>query len=168
MPLYGLVPDSPFIYAAQKGSRGLSFGGKGGAPSIRTTLEFKGLIIYKSVLNYELNTPSGMVGRHLVSKGRRIVAGAKRQAGRKTGALRASIHMEHMVAGNTQFLRIGSDVPHALLHHEGTRPHLITPHPPNKALVFRSGARVVRTSLVRHPGTRPNHYLTDQLRIHIR
>lgn len=58
---------------------------------------------------------------------------------------------------------VGSTTPHARVHHEGSRPHMIYPRRRN-ALRFRTMGKVVYASSVRHPGTRPNPYLTRWLR----
>lgn len=120
------------------------------------------IVFRRPVLDNLLNQPGGAVGRHLASVGRRIVLAAKRQVGVDTGRLKASIHMRHSRSGVGQYIEVGSSVKHALVHHEGSRPHLIVP---NRAQVLRftAGTRVVYTHMVRHPGTRPNRYLTDNL-----
>lgn len=96
--------------------------------------------------------------------GDEIVAGAKLQVGVRTGALRSSIHKRHLGSMSGQYLWIGSTKNYAYLHHEGTRPHIILPKEPDGALIFRKGARIISTKRVLHPGTRPNRYLSDQLR----
>ena len=120
------------------------------------------IIFRKTELDTMLNEPRGLVGAHLAKRGAMIVAAAKRQVGVRTGALRASIHMRHSRRGIGQAIQVGSPLKYALAHHEGTRPHLIVP---NRARVLRfsAGGRVVYTHAVRHPGTRPNKYLTDNL-----
>lgn len=110
----------------------------------------------------------GQVGRYLIKKGRMIEAAAKRQVGVRTGALRASIHMRHYADPRGQFIRIGSGLSYARLHHEGSKPHLIMPKQKGGLLVFQSKGQTVFTHLVRHPGTRPNRYLTDNMRRIIR
>ncbi|MFJ1528300.1 hypothetical protein ACIOFV_07705 [Streptomyces mirabilis] len=47
---------------------------------------------------------------------------------------------------------------------DGTRPHLIRPRRRN-FLRFEVGGDVVYTKLVRHPGTRPNPFLAEALRL---
>lgn len=118
---------------------------------------------YDSILDRYLNQPNGEVGKFLRKRGLLILAAAKAQVGVRTGALRASLHMRHLRDTRGQYVRIGSPLPYARMHHEGTRPHIITP---NRAqvLVFRTRGQVVHTHLVRHPGTRPNRYLTDNMR----
>jgi hypothetical protein len=98
----------------------------------------------------------------MAAVGYKIMIAAKQQVGVDTGRLKNSIHMRHFRSGIGQMIEVGSPLKYALLHHEGTRPHLITP---NRAQVLRftSGSRVIYTHQVRHPGTRPNRYLTDNL-----
>jgi hypothetical protein len=111
-----------------------------------------------------LNNPNGEVGRYLAKKGEKVTAAARAQAGFRTGALRASIHMRHMRDSRGQYLKIGSSVKHAYMHHEGTKPHLIMPRR-RRTLRFFSKGFMVFTQLVRHPGTKPNRYLTDNLKL---
>ena len=120
--------------------------------------------IRKAELDFLLNNPSGSVGRYLARKGRIVTVAARAQVGVRTGALRASIHMRHLRDSRGQFVRIGSALNYALMHHEGTKPHLITP---NRAQVLRfvKGSRVVYAHAVMHPGTKPNKFLTDNLRL---
>lgn len=120
------------------------------------------LVFRKAELDKLLNEPIGTVGKHLAARGALIVAAAKRQVGVKTGALRASIHMRHTRRGLGQAVQIGSSLKYALAHHEGTRPHIIVPNR-SRVLRFSAGGRVVYTHAVRHPGTRANRYLTDNL-----
>lgn len=121
------------------------------------------VIFREPALDRLLNSPAGEVGRHLSRIGLQILAGAKVQVGVRTGALRASLHMRHLRDPRGQYVRIGSPLPYARLHHEGSRPHIITP---NSAQVLRfvSRGQVIFAHAVRHPGTRPNRYLTDNLR----
>jgi len=120
------------------------------------------VVIRKAELDFMLNNPSGDVGRYLARKGRMIKMAAMAQVGVRTGALRASIHMRHLRDSRGQFVRIGSPLNYALAHHEGTKPHLITP---NRAQVLRftRGSTVVYAHAVMHPGTKPNKFLTDNL-----
>ena len=114
--------------------------------------------------DFFFDAPPGRVGMYLNKKGRAITAAAKAQVGVRTGALRASIHMRHLRDPRGQYIRIGSSLPYARMHHEGTRPHLIAPNRTQK-LRFVSKGVLVYTHLVRHPGTPPNRYLTDNLKL---
>jgi hypothetical protein len=120
------------------------------------------IIFRPRALDFLLNDPYGPVGRHLFARGRIIMAAAKNQVGVKTGRLKASIHMRQERDPLGQQVRIGSPLSYALMHHEGTRPHIITPNR-SQVLRFTSGGRVIYTHAVKHPGTRPNRYLTDNL-----
>ena len=113
-----------------------------------------------------LNSPNGEVGRYLKRRGKLIQSAAKRQVGKRTGALRASIHMRHSRDARGQYVWVGSTLPYALMHHEGTRPHMIFPKGPHR-LVFMSRGRMVFAHAVAHPGTLPNKYLSDNLRLAI-
>ena len=120
------------------------------------------IIFRPRALDFLLNDPYGPVGRYLFARGRIVMAAAKNQVGVNTGRLKSSIHIRQERAPFGQQIRIGSPLSYALMHHEGTRPHIITP---NRAQVLRfsSGGRIIYTHAVKHPGTRPNRYLTDNL-----
>jgi hypothetical protein len=169
MPAYGLVPDSPLFYYAGKAVRTKGGGGRRGSTNsltanVRLDVRFKNLVLYKPILNYEKNVPSGMVGRYMHEIGREIMDGARARVGVKTGALRRSIHIRHTWDTNGQTIKVGSSLSYALMHHEGTKPHIIVPKAPNKTLRFTKGIKVIHTPIVRHPGTKPNRYLSSQLR----
>lgn len=126
--------------------------------------------VYKSViviwdyaeLDYLLKQRIGPVGRDLERRATKVMWAAKMQAGLRTGALRLSIHTEHQRTAVGQRFLVGSPLSYALLHHEGSKPHVIVAKPP-KMLKFTSKGRVVYTDVVLHPGTKPNRYLTDNL-----
>lgn len=124
----------------------------------------------RAKLHRFLNTPhSGDaqdLWKYLEKRKLVAVAGAKGMAGFKTGRLRKNITGRHLGNMMGQFVTIGADVPYALLHHEGTKPHVITPVN-GRFLSFRRGAQVIFTEKVFHPGTRPNPYLRAQL-VHFR
>jgi hypothetical protein len=115
-------------------------------------------------MDYMLKSPSGDVGKYLHRKGLLIKAAAQRQVGVQTGALRQSIHMRHLKDTRGQYVRIGSPLSYAYMHHEGTRPHLIKPKN-SQVLRFYTKGQLVITHLVRHPGTKPNRYLSDNLKL---
>ena len=113
-------------------------------------------------LDYLLKNPLGPVGRSLSKRGLRVANAARRQVGVDTGALKRSISISHKRDARGQFVRVGSPLSYALMHHEGTKPHIITPHR-SQYLVFTKEKRVIYATSVRHPGTEPNRYLTDNL-----
>lgn len=134
-----------------------------GVASNRFEFTISKVIIYKPKLDAFLKTPAGPLWRRMDAVGRQATKAAKRQAGVKTGALRRSITMHHYAAGYGQAVRIESKLKYAYMHHEGTRPHIITPNRA-KALRFTSGRRVIYTHMVSHPGTRPNRFLSNQIK----
>jgi hypothetical protein len=120
------------------------------------------IVFRKRALDFYLNDPYGPVGRYMFARGRAIVAAAKAQVGVQTGRLKNSIHMRQSRAPFGQTMTIGSPLSYAYAHHEGTKPHIITPDRA-QALRFTSGSRIVYSRLVRHPGTKPNKFLADNL-----
>ena len=172
MPLFGLINDSPLIYFGQKIARGAgrranprafrsAFGG-GSKGSTKITFSFSKIVFRRPVLDKLLNSPAGPVGRHLYGRGLRVLIAARAQVGVKTGRLKASLHIEHSRRGPGQQIRVGSPLNYALLHHEGSRPHIIIPRRA-ETLRFSTRGRIVYTRIVRHPGTKPNKYLTNNL-----
>jgi hypothetical protein len=111
-----------------------------------------------------LNSPEGDVGKYLAKKGRLITAAAKAQVGVRTGALRSSIHMRHLRDSRGQYVKIGSNLDYALLHHQGTKPHVIRPDRA-KVLRFVRGSTIIYATSVMHPGTKANRYLSDNLKL---
>lgn len=122
------------------------------------------VVFRKAELDFLLNSPEGDVGKYLAKKGRLIMAAAKAQVGVRTGALRSSIHMRHLRDSRGQYVKIGSNLDYALLHHQGTKPHVIRPDRA-KVLRFVRGSRVIYTTSVMHPGTKANRYLSDNLKL---
>lgn len=122
-----------------------------------------------------LNSPNGEVGRDLERRANRLRDAAKMQVGVRTGRLRRSIRVYgHRRTALGQKIQIGSSVPYALLHHNGSRPHIITPSN-QRFLKFKpkggakSGWNIladgsVLARKVRHPGTKPNRYLSDSVK----
>ena len=114
-------------------------------------------------LDFLLNDPFGPVGRDLNSRARQVLRAAKAQAGVDTGRLKKSMQVRnHKRTMTGQSIEVGSPLSYALLHHNGTRPHLMVLNR-DKLFRFTSGSRVIYTQTVRHPGTEPNRYLTDNL-----
>lgn len=166
--MYGL-PDSFAGRYAKKYAKSVKYL-KSGSGALGSGLSFSfsttNVILYKPVIKLILNTPSGKLWHALDRRGDAIVRDAKRQVGVKTGALKSSIYKTHLGNSTGQYLWIGSKKNYAYVHHQGSRPHIITPNK-SPALVFRSGARIIRTPLVNHPGTRPNKYLSQPMRKHL-
>lgn len=121
---------------------------------------------------YEVfQSEDGEVGRDLSNRATRVQLAAKRQVGKRTHMLERSI-VKRWGRGRVGqgagkrgdlIISVGSDRTYALLHHEGTRPHVIRPKSPTGALRFVMDGKVVFAKSVNHPGTRPNPYLSDNL-----
>ncbi len=170
MPAYGLIPDSPVITGASKlyksAAKKLRNKGLNLKPrNIKVSMQFGKLVVYKAILNFELNHRYGTVGKHLHRTANQITQLARLQVGKKTGALRNSIRFEHIAKNPLgPGVKVGAYKHYALVHHQGTRPHLITPNKPGGTLVFSKGSRIIQTKVVRHPGTKKNEYLTNPMR----
>lgn len=119
-----------------------------------------------------LRGPQGPVARQIIEVAERVRQGAKQQVGYDTDPdrdpgvphLRDTIVKRFVTDGNGFTVIVGSNAPHALLHHEGTRPHVIRPRTA-RVLRFRpkGGTAFVFAREVHHPGTRPNRYLVDAM-----
>lgn len=116
----------------------------------------------KAELNKLKYSPNGMVGTYLKGRAQRLSALAKAQVGVDTGDLKRSIHYKIVRNGNDLIARVGSEDRKALMHHNGTRPHIIRARKA-QALRFKQHGKIVYAKVVNHPGTKPNRYLTDNL-----
>lgn len=119
----------------------------------------------------------GDVVRHMIQLGERVKIEAQARVGvyepppagpvrrRRPGTLRDSIVKRFHTTGDGVVVEVGSEDEVALLHHEGTVPHTITPRQPGGMLVFWSptAGRVVYARAVQHPGTQPNRFLAEAL-----
>jgi hypothetical protein len=122
-----------------------------------------------------LRSRNGPVLRQLIVLGNQVKTGAQKQVGvheltpgerraRKPGTLRDSIVTRIVERAEGPAVMVGSEDPIALMHHEGTRPHVIRARrAPMLVFYWRRVGRVVAFKKVNHPGTQPNHYLTDPL-----
>lgn len=163
------MKDSWALYGIKKAANSFRKSGSGGKPRISLkaanggfAYKFHHIWLYDDKLDALLHTPAGGLWKYLETQGNLAVAGARAQAGFKTGKLKASIHKRHSKSITGQSLWIGSELNYAYAHHQGTRPHLITPKKGSE-LVFVGRSRVlVHTRAVHHPGTKPNPYLTNQ------
>jgi len=112
-----------------------------------------------------LKSRSGPVGRDLEKRSAKVLAAAKIQVGTNTGALKVSINQNFERSAMGPKILIGSSLSYALMHHEGTKPHVIVAKP-SQVLRFRNRAGVaVYAHTVVHKGTKPNRFLTDNLRL---
>jgi hypothetical protein len=132
------------------------------------TFDLQNVKIYKPQFDFVFNEPTGSpVGRYMRRRTIAAAAMARAKVGVRTGRLKAAItwEMDRKGAGGAMRSRIGTlrqvgPRGYARLHHSGTRPHVITTRK-GRYMHFTVKGRRVTTRLVKHPGTRPNHYLTD-------
>ncbi len=106
---------------------------------------------------------SSIVGRDMQKRLNRVQAKAKIKVGHRTGLLRNAIKTRQYNRGLVLVGEVFANVSYALMHHEGTRPHIIVPQR-KEMLRFKVGGRIVYANKVTHPGTKPNPYLRDALR----
>jgi hypothetical protein len=109
---------------------------------------------------------TGMVGKDLDHRATRVEVGAKTQAGVRTGRLKRDIHKEWVSSsGDRIIIRVGSSVPYSLMHHQGTRPHLIVSVHAKAMRYVNKNGDVVFARIVHSPGSKPNRFLTDNLHL---
>lgn len=125
--------------------------------------ELGSIVLDGAVIAELLRGPRGPVAQAVFDGATRVQDAAKVDVGKDTRDLERSI-VKRLISGDggDPGCLVGSDQPYALLHHEGTRPHDITPVRA-KALRFRTTGGVRFAKRVRHPGTAPNPYLTKNL-----
>lgn len=173
MPLY-VINDSWLTYAigkaryyvGKRGRTGFTGGLTGGSARRAITYSFRDVKFYEAVIDEYLHSPHGEVGRWLERQADKVAVGAKARVGVRTGNLRDSIRVHsHERTRYGQSIMIGSTVNYAYVHHEGSKPVIITPKGGHKVLRFRVGARIIYSKRIVHPGTRPNRYLKNSLKL---
>lgn len=125
-----------------------------------------------------LRSPHGVVGRHVIARASVFQGAAKAQAPRKSGCLQDSIVKRVEENPLTGFLiRVVSDttscspqrISYSYYVHEGTEPHVIAAHTGGLLSFFwpngPDGPGQYFFQSVKHPGTRPNRFLTDNLKL---
>ena len=137
-----------------------------------------GFTPYQTELDRVLRSPGGPVGRHINLVARSVAAEARRIA-----TERGLVRTERYVRGFkvevtpdpqsgfyfTVVNRVTGQKPrragsYAGVIEFGSRPHVIRPRRPNGWLIFRMpDGRTIKTKLVNHPGTPPQHVLRDAL-----
>ncbi len=137
--------------------------------SFDLSVKYTTVKIYDTALRAELNTSSGVLWKWVERKLKPLMLTESRQlVGVKSGRLRDNIRWYHLGNITGQYFGLRADLPYALLHHRGTKPHVINANNPGGNLVFVNRNRVlVHTPSVNHPGTKPNPYLSRTLR-HVR
>lgn len=137
------------------------------------------IVIDNRKLAEVLRGPNGPVMRRLIVDGELVKNEAKRLVGvyrppdafsaatrkRRPGTLRDSI-VKRVIGGTNPRVEVGSSDPIALWHHEGTRPHVIRARrAPLLVFFWPRVGRVVAFEKVNHPGTKPNRFLLNALRV---
>ena len=115
-------------------------------------------------MHHVLRGQGGPVWNDIERRTKRAKTFAKAQVGKDTRALVRSIN--HRVSVGSRGGVVGvvtANDKKALMHHNGTRPHIIMPGK-KSTLRFKSRGKIVYAKVVRHPGTKPNRFLTDSLR----
>lgn len=124
-----------------------------------------------------MRSPNGPLARRMIEDGKLVQREAKRLVGYskpdplgrpypKANHLRDTIVTRLIERDGVPVVMIGSEDPIALLHHEGTVPHPIyARRAPFLVFWWERQNRLVVTRSVNHPGTRPNRYLTNALRV---
>lgn len=127
-----------------------------------------------------LRGPNGPVVRELLEAGELVKVEAQALVGvydppddyaasarqRKPGTLRDSIVKRFVSEDGAPAVMVGSDDPIALPHHEGTQAHTIAPRSaPLLVFYWRKVGHVVSMRSVNHPGTKPNRFLVNALRV---
>lgn len=134
-----------------------------------------------------LRSPQGPVVRDLSRRAERVrqrsrsLVGVSESGNRQGGHLRDRIVVRLGFRGANPVALVIAEAPYSLVHHQGSRAHLIRPRSASGVLAFvwpkasgsgpasgTSRARVlgggyVFFKQVHHPGTKPNHFLTDAL-----
>lgn len=110
-----------------------------------------------------LRGPGGLVHKDITKRTRRAETFAKAQVGKDTRELYRSISYRITTGSGNVLGVVSANNKIALMHHNGTRPHIIAARRA-QTLRFKSRGKIVYAKVVRHPGTRPNRFLTDSLR----
>lgn len=105
----------------------------------------------------------GPAARNVIERAERVKTRAKELVGKDTHKLEQSIVTRFVDEPAGPAMLVGSEEPHALLHHEGTQPHEIVPRIARVLRFPARGGGFVFAMRVRHPGTQPNRYLVDAL-----
>lgn len=114
-------------------------------------------------IRFVLRGQGGPVWNNIEKRTRRAHNLARIQVGKDTRDLYRSISYRVNVGSRGGVVgTVVADDKKALMHHQGTVPHIIAARKA-KSLRFKYRGKIVYAKAVRHPGTRPNRYLTDSL-----
>ena len=135
------------------------------------------VVIDSVALARVMRGPEGPVVREMIKAGELVKNEAKRLVGvsrsdpgssskRRPGTLRDSIVSRIKTDRGNVVVEVGSEDPIALWHHEGTVPHVIrASRAPKLVFFWPKVGRVVAFKQVNHPGTRPNRFLLNALKV---
>jgi hypothetical protein len=130
------------------------------------------VVLRPEALTALLHGPTGPVVRMLYVRGEIVKEAARGQirvghvaAGGRPNLRDTLIKRPLPPDGVGPGMRVGSESPIALLHHEGSRPHTIVPRTKQVLSWMPPGGGRVFARSVQHPGTQPNRYLTDNLHL---
>lgn len=116
-----------------------------------------------TALSAFIHDPQGGIYKDLRQRGRRVARRARQLVGVESGSLRASIGVETAYGRKFPEVRVAANHRRAMMHHDGTPPHLITPER-GRVLKFKVAGKIVYAEKVDHPGTRANPFLYRALR----
>lgn len=119
---------------------------------------------YPARVDAFMRNPAGPVARHMLQRADRVRESATLRVGKSTGLLASTIRVQQRTPPDAYVVAGDGTVRTAHLwpHLRGSAPHVIRVRH-RKSLRFMHHGRVRFAVSVRHPGTRPNPFLTDAL-----
>jgi hypothetical protein len=121
------------------------------------------LIIDGAVVENMLHGPDGIVGRYMIGKSQIVQNAAIVQCPKRTGKLSQSIVKRFYDSDVGFTVVIAALQPYALYVHEGTKAHVIYPKKAKALRWYGADGNPIFATKVNHPGTKANHFLTDQM-----
>ncbi len=111
------------------------------------------------------NGRNSPVGKHVNQKANEALKLSKVYVGVKSRTLKRSLRKSPVFKTFYGLkIEVGTGIRYSLLHHNGTRPHTITPKRPGYPLRFQVDGKTIYAYKVNHPGTKPNPYLSRALK----
>ncbi len=133
------------------------------------------LIIDGAVMESLLRGPDGAVSRFMMTRAEVVRRAAVIQCPKRTGKLSRSILKRSYEGEKGVNIVVGAYLPYAVFVHEGTKAHTIAAkNAPMLAFAWPSGPFGAKGmggtglhfyKVVHHPGTKPNRFLSDNLRL---
>jgi hypothetical protein len=125
------------------------------------------LIVDGAALETLLHSPDGALGRWMIGRAQVVQNAARIQCPKRTNKLSESIVKRFFDSPDGLNVVIAAQQPYAIFVHEGTKAHVITGNP-ILAFAWEHGPNGPGTYFFRsvhHPGTKPNRFLADNLRL---